>query len=317
MIRLFSSNRASVLILIPLIIALYFALNYWQAYYVDEITINLGIWGEYEQFNPLVARISSGILIFIIALLINLIFNTNEFFDRNNYLPSMLYVVMMSFYHSFYSIDGIQISHLFIVLMFMQLFKLNQHLPGKRQIFNAMFFAGIATSFHPPLIAFFLFFYFMILVIRPFQFKELIIGLLGFSIPIIYAFVLLIVFQQAIDLEILNQSTDYTNKQTDFLITTVLFSLMLILSLIGYRAKIKSSGIRLKKLNSIIAFWLFIAVSLGFYDFIKFQQIERFSFMLIAFAFYLTYAFTSKLLTTVASILFYITFIYSLIKFFI
>ncbi|MFM9051292.1 MAG: hypothetical protein ACKOKF_03100, partial [Bacteroidota bacterium] len=212
MVRLFSGNRASVLLLLPLLAGAFFALNFQTGYYVQEKVSNLGFWGETVVIYPIYSSIGGVILVLINAIAINWIYNSNEFLERNSYLSSMLYVVLMSFYHSFYNLDGLLLAHTFLILTMAQFFELNQHDDGKRQVFNGMFFAGIAATFHPPMTALFPLFCIMIWVIRPFIFRELILAILGFSVPLLYAGVFLWYSGHTIELKLLDQVTDYLNK---------------------------------------------------------------------------------------------------------
>ena len=315
-VRLFIGNRAGVLLLLPLIIGVYFMLNYQTGYYHQEATSNLGFWGEAVVIYPVFSSIAASIFIFLNALTINWIYNSNDFLERNSYMSSLLYVLLMSFYHSFYSLDGLLLAHTFLILMMSRFFELNQHIDGRKQIFNGMFFAGVAASFHPPLIALFPFLCIMVWVVRPFVLKELFVALMGFFIPLLYAIVYLWYSDHQIVLKLLDQVTNYTNKQTDFLVTAVLFTLLFILSIVSIRARMQKSTIRLKKLTSILWWFLIVALGLGIVDFVFFRQIERFSFVMIPLSVFLTFSFNNKTYAFIATLLFYLTLSYSVAKFF-
>lgn len=314
---MFLGNRAGVLLLIPFFVAGYIGINYLTNYYAQEATSNLGLWGEAIVFYPIVSNISSALLIIINAFLINRIYNTNEFLERNSYMSSLLYVVLMSFYHSFYSLDGLLIAHTGIILMLYEFFKLRQNEDGRRYIFNGAFFAGISASFHPPMAAFIPFLLIMIWTVRPFILRETFLAIIGFGTPILYAGVFLWYSGHKIELKILEQTTSYTNKQTDFLVTAVLFSLLFLLSLFTIRERMMKSSNRLKKMVSILWWLVLVGIIFGIVDFVVFNQIERFSFLMLPLSFFLTFSFSNKTFGLMASFLFYLTFAYSLIKFFI
>ena len=316
MVRLFLGNRPGVLFLLPFIIAVYALLNLKTGYYGQEDTTNLGVWGETVVTFPILLAFSAAVLVFINAVAINWIYNSNEFLERNSYMPSLLYVVLMSFYHSFYSIDGLLITHTFMIFMMFQIFHLNQHEDGRRNVFNAMFFAGVAATFHPPMVGMFPILCFMIWVIRPFLLRELMLAILGFSAPLIYGGVFMWVSGHGIELKLLDQITDYTNKQTDFLVTAVLFTLLFLLSLLSLRSRMQKSTMRLRKLSVILRWYIFMALILGSIDFFLFRQIERFSFVMIPLAVFLPFAFINKTFGYVGNLLFYITLTYSVAKFF-
>lgn len=316
MLKLFIGNRAGVLLAIPLLVAAYFFLNFQTNYYTQSATSNLGLWGEAVVIFPQGANLLAALLISLNAFGINWIYNTNEFLERNSYLSSLLYVVLMSFYHSFYSLDGLLIAHTCIIIVLFQFFELRQNEDGRKHVFNGAFFAGLAASFHPPMVALVPFILIMIWNIRPFVFRETLLALLGFGIPLLYAGVYLWYSGHKIELKILEQTTNYYKKQTDFLVTSVLFTLLFLLSLVSIRGKMQKSSIRLKKLVRILWWLVAVGVVFGLVDLIFFRQIERFSFLMIPLSFFLTFSFTNKTFSVAASILFYLTFGYSLINFF-
>jgi hypothetical protein len=316
MVRLFSGNRAGVLLLLPLLAGIFFALNFYTGYYQQEKTSNLGSWGEAIVIYPVISSVGGAILVVINALIINRIYNTNEFLERNTYLSSMLYVVLMSFYHSFYNLDGLLLTHTFLILTMAQFFELNQHDDGRRNVFNGMFFAGLAATFHPPLTVLFPLLCIMFWVIRPFVLREFMLAVLGFGIPLLYAMVYLWYSGHTVDLKLLDQLTDYTNKQTDFLVTAVLFTLLFILSVFSIRSRMQKSSIRLKKLTTILWWFILMALIMGCVDFFFFRQIERFSFVMIPLSVFLTFSFNNKTFGIFATLLFYAAFAYSISKFF-
>ncbi|MES2798472.1 MAG: hypothetical protein V4638_00520 [Bacteroidota bacterium] len=317
MIRIFNGNRAGVLLLIPFFIAFYIILNNYTQHFPVEASINLGFWGRADVLFPLLGQIASGAIVFVNALLINYIFNNNEFFDRNTYITSLTYVILMSFFHSFYFLDGMLLSHFFLLLVFQQIFYLNQNSDGKRNVFNAFFWAGLAATFHPPLLICLPILIVIMRIIRPFIFKEFLLLVVGYSIPLAYAFAFLWISEHKIHLKLFEQTTNYSAQQINFLITSVLFTLLFILGLISNRLKNKTSTIRLKKLTSILFWWLIAGIGLGLFDFLNYAQIERFSFVIFVLTIYLNFALNNKTFQFIANAMFYLTFAYSIVKFFI
>jgi hypothetical protein len=315
-VKLFLGNRAGVLLFIPILVAIYYGLNFQSNYYSQEDFSNLGLWGEAVPIFPLGANVFAALLICLNAFGINWIFNTNEFLERNSYMSSLLYVILMSFYHSFYSLDGMLIAHTCIIAMLFQFFKLRQNEDGRRHAFNGAFFAGLAASFHPPMVAMIPVVLIMLWSIRPFVFRETILVLLGFGIPLLYGGVFMWYSGHGIELQILEQTTNYFKKQTDFLVMSVLFTLLFLLSLVSISGKMQKSSIRLKKLVRILWLLVVLGVLFGLADFIFFRQIERFSFLMIPLSFFLSFSFSNKTFGMMATVLFYLTLLYSLINFF-
>jgi hypothetical protein len=117
-------------------------------------------------------------------------------------------------------------------------------------------------------------------------------------------------------LKILEQTTNYFKKQTDFLVTAVLFTLLFLLSLVSISGKMQKSSIRLKKLVRILWWLVGVGILYGLVDFIFFRQIERFSFLMIPLSFFLSFSFSNKTFGILAMVLFYLTLGYSFINFF-
>ena len=315
MIRLFLENRIGVLLLLPVIITVYLLLNYQTGYYLSSNEVSLGLWNS-QKMNVTSFGIVSSFIVLINAVGLNILFNINEFFDKNAYIVSLLYVVTMSFYHSFYSLNGSLLAHSFLILMLYQFFKLKQNVDGRAQVFNGSLFAGIAATFFPPLLISLPFILVMILIIRPFYFREMLLSIFGFITPIIFALVYLWTIRSTIDWRILDDKANY-QFQTDFIVSMVVFFILLTLSFFSLSARLQKSSIRLKKQIQLIWVLIVLAVFLGVVDFLFFKQIERFSLLMIPLSILLSYSFYHKNYGIVSTVVFYLTMLYSVLKFFI
>lgn len=315
MIKIFKNNIVISYLFLILLIASYHLLNFQFKIYSYQSYIDLGLWGRFLNVSN-ISIFLSGFVLFCNAFLFNYIFNKNEFIEKNTYVSGLLYVVFMSFFHSFFAIDGLLISHFFMLLMLLQIYRLHQNMDARKIIFNTSFLAGMASTFHPPLVVLLPFFWFMIWVLRPFVIREIVLSILGFASPLIYGAVYQYYFQHTIALKLLDQYVNYAQNQLDFLITSVLFLLLFLLSLWSLSAKMSKSSIRLKKLIRVQWWLMLLCVGIGLYDFIFFQQIERFSFILLPLSFFASFAFYHKTYENIGKILFYLSFIYSFVKFF-
>ena len=316
MVKLFTGNRAGVLLLLPIFVICYFFLHILFGNPSDIESVNLGFWGASVSISSLTAMVWSGVFIVINAISINLIYNANEFYERNSYIASLLYVVFMSFYHSFYSLDGLLLAHTALILTLQQFFRLRQNEDGRAPVFNGSFFAGLAATFHPPMVGMLPVILLMVWIIRPFILREIMLALAGFAVPLIYANTYFWYTGQDLELNILERVSDYYKEQTDFFVTSGLFIALLVLSVVSIRNKMQKSSIRLKKLVNMLWLLMIVGFIYGMIDFVFFDQIERFSFLMVPLAFFLPFSFTHKKLMGAASVLFYLTFLYSVINFF-
>lgn len=315
MIRLFLENRVGALFILPFFIGIYIFINFQFPYYQNVEDTNLGFWSDAFSAPIWLNSFLGGVFILVNAVALNWVFNSHEFLDRNSYMVSLLYVVTMSFYHSFYCIDGLLVAQTFIILMLSQFFQLKQNMDGKRNVFNAFFFAGLAATFHTFIIFSFPILVVMVLIIRPFSFREFFLALGGFLIPLLYAFVYQWYFDYELSFQILDKASNF-QLQTDFLITLIFFGILLLLGTFSLRSRMQKSSSRLKKQIRIIWLLVFVSLIFGLIDFIYFNQIERFSLLLIPISILLTYSFLHKTYGIISTIVFYLTIIYSVVKFF-
>ena len=316
MIRLFLSNSISVLLFLPFIVGIYFILNFQNGYYAQVSNLDFGLWSNLFNGNGWIYQLLSFIVVVLNALLLNWAFNKNEFLERNSYIVSLLYVVTMSFYHSFYTLDGLLLAHLFIILMFFQFFQIKQNEEARILVFNGCFFSGLAATFHPPIMLCFPFFILMTLSMRPFNLREFLIGIIGFGLPIMYGFIYLWFSKNSLSFSFFPHS-EQLKLHSDFVITLVVISILFSLSVFSLRSRLQKSSLRLK--NQIRLIWVFIwlAIILGSINFYYFFQIEHFSLLMIPISILLSYSFLHKNYGLLATVVFYLIIFYSVIKFFI
>lgn len=322
MIRFFLGNQILSLLFLPLVIAGYSLLNTGVLgvdvmYFELSKFVDLGLWGRFELPNLLWMKWISGLLVFVNALTLNFLFNTNAFYERNSYIVSILYIVLMSFYHSFYQVDGVLIAHFWLILSLFQLFRLESNLDGRRIAFNSGFFFGLAASFHPSLIFTIPLLWIMLTRIRPFVFREILLSTAGFLVPLIYGFILIFWNEKQINWNFIETAVNYSQKQFIFLSFIFLFSISAILSIFGMRIKNAKSSIRFRKLTAIIFVFLLIGIALGTVEIIFLKQYEWFSFSMVSLALFLPFSFFHKSTNVFATLLFYVTLIISVTKFFI
>ena len=322
MIKLFSGNNIVALVLLPFLIAGYILLNYGVFGFTGDFfelsnTIDLGLWGGLQNPSYFWMRFASGALILLNALGLNYLFNANVFYEKNTYIVSLLYVVLMSFYHSFYQLDGVIIAQSFLILTLFQLFNLENNVDGRSTCFNGGFFFGIAASFHPSLIFVFPLLWFMILRIRPFVLREMMLSLVAFAVPLIYGFSYILWKEEQINWNFIETSINYSQKQLIFLSSMALFVLAGFLSLYGLSTRNIASSIRFRKLTSIVLMFLIIGICLGVIEIVFLKQYEWFSFSTISLALFLPFSFFYKSTQLFARMLFYVIFLFSIFKFFI
>ena len=175
MLRLFNDNKPYVLFILPLILAAYYAQHVFLDKTPTDVEISLGLWGSFHPSSrALVGLLILGFFLQLLAaIVINYVFNQANFHERNNYIPSLLYLTLAAAFVDFYSFNGIFLAMMGVLLAFNQLLQLDQNIAGGKSLFNASFLYCLAASIFPPLLLGLPIIYFMGLIFRPFFLREL------------------------------------------------------------------------------------------------------------------------------------------------
>lgn len=316
MVKIFVGNRSGVLVILPVLVVIYGVLNFVLNYHVPSPVTGFGFYGELLPEKSIISQISAPLLIFVNALILNGIFNKNGFMEKNNYLPALLYVVGKSFFHSYYFINGFGLAETFLILAFMQVFRLDQNSDGRKAVFNAAFFTGVAASFYPSLLLFAPFLFIVVWILRPFVFRESALLAIGFLVPLVYAGCYNFIFRLPISGDL------FTGFPTEWKFPD-LYVIAGGLLLLGFAAissvsqKLGQSSIRLKKLFRVIAWMLLFYSLLSVLEVFMLRKLDAPSFIIGWFAFILTYGFGMKQVRQFPTFIFYLLLIFSVGKFFV
>tara|TARA_B110000285_G_scaffold233210_1_gene306301 strand:+ start:2889 stop:3860 length:972 start_codon:yes stop_codon:yes gene_type:complete len=316
MLTLFRQNNPYVLVFIPISVIVLLSLNTLFPYHLPDLEVSFGLWGKIQGEKLFFSSIFSGTVIALSAIIINNIFNRNEFSDKNNFLPAILYILYLSFFHSFYYTDGLAITQFFLILMIRQLFRLRQKDDGRKLMFNAGFLFGVACTFSPLLIFGLPFIFLIVWISRPFIFRESALLITGVILPFIYVLVYLTFFQINFDLENLNASSKEVFVIDMWLVIGSLF-LFFFMGIGDLLNTMNSSSIRLKKVFRMLLLLAIFTFGLLLFDVLAYKKIQIFSFCFVPVAFVLPYSFGKSKQNKGAALIFYILILFTITKFFV
>lgn len=314
-VRIFFGNRSYALLMLPLLIAGYAALNLWKGHHEPHVGVSFGFWGHLLSQSTYLSQFLAGSLILANGIVLNILFNRNGFMESNNFLPALLYVSFLSIFHSFYYLDGFSIAQSLLIIGLHQLLKLNQNEDARRIVFNAAIIIGVACTFYPVLLVIIPFLFWMIWVIRPFIFRESTLTVVGFVIPLIFAGVYDTVYNIHLSgPELSGTSSELWLEDVAVLGGIVLF--MIVLGIGRLLLKLKQSSIRLKKLFRVIIILANFSLLLSIFEYFVFHKKEALSLVFIPLMFFLPYSFGYKKQRGVTTAVFYLLFFFSVGKFF-
>ena len=129
------------------------------------------------------------ILVITQALHFNWILNKHEVLYKASWMPALIYLLICTILPPFFWFHPLIFANSILLFALDKLFYLykNEHPLGFE--FDSAFLMALAALFYFPLIVFILFYFVSILFLRPFSWRDWIVGLLGFMLPFFFAFV--------------------------------------------------------------------------------------------------------------------------------
>ena len=215
--------------------------------------------------NRLLEIFTGIVLVSTQAILLNRIFNQNDFYERNIFLPSLLYIVLMSSAPNSYFVSPLIIGNTFLIIGFSYIYQLRRQIDAKNTIFKTAFYMGLASCFYPPYALYIVTVFAALLIIRPFVFREYILSILGFLIPWCYLLSFTYINKGGIYLEFFNEiqfnsSLNLTYFESYLYIKMLMISFLGIILLHGFFTWLQSlqlSSLRFKRLNQLnISFFI-------------------------------------------------------------
>lgn len=291
-------------------------LNQLFPYHIVGNSNHFGMWGDFLPEAHWLSQLIAPLLILLNAIFLNLIFNRNEFLEKNNYLVALLYVTFMSNFHSFYYLDGFAVAQFILGLALFYFFRLNQNEDARKTVFNVAFLFGLASTFYPLFLFSIPLLFSMIWVMRPFVFRESLLTLVGFVIPLIYGGVYGMYFEMKLE------PSDFSSTSSELIAIDMIvigsgIVWFLMFSLKTLFRKMQQGSIRLRKLYNMLLMLVLLAILLTSIDYFAFHKAQTVSLIFIPLLFVLPYGFGYKKQRSIPTMFYYVLFLFSVGKFFI
>jgi len=272
LLNVYRENQPYTLFTIPIV-----AILFWINGIIDPVTIS------YDDFSPLYRMVSQVVTkylylniivsVFLVtsgAVLLNLTLNRFDFYERENYLPSLFYTLAMSFELGGQTFNPILISNIFLILVFRFMLRIKRQDSSKELVFNAGILTAIGTLFYMPFILVFFLSWLSLSVLRPFVWREWILAIIGFMLP----FLLLLAFTYLMgwydstlpNIPFWGEASNVNFSTTNVGFIRILNGLCMSMVLLAFIALSKSftrNAIRFKKQVYIVVFFTFL-IGLGF-----------------------------------------------------
>jgi len=183
--RLFNNNKPIVQIILPLLGVLLWMPSIYNNKGVQFIQ-TYGLFEFLDKVPIMTGQFISIVIIISTAIILSYTINKSELFSKNQYLPALLYIMIVSSDNDFHVLNPIIVGNLMLSLAVLALFNVYRQVPCKNLIFKSSCLVLLATIFYFPFIVFFLLPWLVLSIIRPFEPKEWLMPIVGLAVIVFY-----------------------------------------------------------------------------------------------------------------------------------
>lgn len=138
---------------------------------------------EWFSQNYYLAAISSVLLIFFQALVVNQIVNELKLYPRNNYVPALLYILCSYLLLPYLPPGPEMLANTFVMLVIGGLFRMYGSGQSFAEIFDVGFMIALASLFYLPALSLVILLYIALGISRAFNWREWLVGSFGVFTP--------------------------------------------------------------------------------------------------------------------------------------
>lgn len=120
-------------------------------------------------------------LLLLQAFLFNAVVNSHNLIGKSSFMPALLFVVLGSFIPSFGVIGPVSICNFLIIWLLNEFLSMYRRPAVRSLVYNAGLVIGLGTIIYLPFAVFLPLLWIGLMIFRPFNWREWVIGLLGFA----------------------------------------------------------------------------------------------------------------------------------------
>jgi hypothetical protein len=186
-IQLFRTNRPVVFVLLLLYtVLLRGAFLYHPAWVAPEKDMfpgeNIFSWISGQHIPLLYLVIADIVLVYAEAILLNLTLTAYNIFERNSYVPALMFITISSLFGEWMAADFQTIGQFFVLLSMLNLFSLSGKELSRENVFYTSLYLSIGSFFYFP-VSVFLIIIFAGLLIRSYALLDFLLLIAGFVLP--------------------------------------------------------------------------------------------------------------------------------------
>ncbi|MBC7418960.1 MAG: beta-carotene 15,15'-monooxygenase [Pedobacter sp.] len=130
--------------------------------------------------SPFANVLLSAIFVFIQALIFNKVVNNHSLLGKHSFLPGLLYIISASLFMPFMTLSPVLVCNFFLIWIIAKLLRVGKSNKALLKIFDIGLIIGAGTLIYFPFIAMLLMVFLTLLLYRSFNWREWVVGILGF-----------------------------------------------------------------------------------------------------------------------------------------
>jgi Family of unknown function (DUF6427) len=237
--------------------------------------IILNFLGSFFNAAPIAYSILTFLLLFTQATLFNRICNYQKLFPKANFLPGMSYILVTSLLPSWNYFSAPLLINSVMIWVFYKMTSLYNSSKSDGAIFNIGVMTGVVTLLYLPAMAFILLVFFALLTMRAFRIREWLMGLLGFTTPYYFLFIVLYLTNQWSWKNVVPQILfRLPGIPSSILITCGIFLLVVPFMIGGYfvQMNLNKMLIQVRKIWSLLLLFLLVGVIIILINHVNFYE---------------------------------------------
>ncbi|MDX1652340.1 MAG: DUF6427 family protein [Brumimicrobium sp.] len=315
MIKIFASNQPFVTALIPLLIIGHMALDIFFPDFRATASLANNLWDfSFEHIDRWFLRLGGLMVLSLNAFILNRTFNSHEFYEKNTYLPSLIYLLLVFLFPSSLELTNFLISHTFFILCISKIYDIKQNDDARASTFLAGLFLGMAITFQPAFIYFTPFLWLCTISIRPFVIREYVLPLLGILIVLAWVFLVNPDFYETF----LKFDSSINYSDFDLMFRWSLIVVLLLLIIIGYKNifdRYAKSSIRFKRISGLTNYVFLFSLIIGNAALVISGSLYYFGISSVILSYILPYAYLDIRPKWASAILIYLLLVINVVKF--
>ncbi len=295
LLRFYKSYNTLALISVPFIVAGLWAYSFFiepQASFQNSLPFINQMFEQINE-NTWLSYILSIVFISAGSFLVNSIFNKYEYFERFIFLPALLYALIISSNKDLLYFNPIIVSNLFVLVGFRQLLQIDRKEGAKALVFNFGFLIGLSSIFYITNILIFPAVLFVLISIKGFNLREILLAILGVLVPLIYVLIYAYLFANDKFLDYYSELKFEVNLQKEWAIHEIVFysflMLITLISLLMLVPRYAKAGLRYKKIMKVFIHFSFWILLWTVFNFFYLEAINFTAFLTIPLTFLLTF----------------------------